>query len=150
MNAGNSTYVPAQSDFQKHTIEIRTSDKFSKNDTLIIRFRLYSDPYAHGWGWSIDDLSIKSVAAGIPDIGNKDFSLYPNPGNGLIRISGEESSPSVISFDIINISGIIIKKGTLQPAGESVIDITGEPPGIYIILFKSGTRTRTVKYLKLR
>jgi hypothetical protein len=150
MNAGNSTYVPVQGDFQKHTIEIRTFDKFSKNDTLIIRFRLYSDPYAHGWGWSVDDLSIKSVAAGIPDIGDKEFRLYPNPGSGMIRIAGDESSTSVISFDVINISGFTVKKGTLHPAGESVIDITGQPPGIYIIIFKSGNRNRSVKYLKLR
>lgn len=150
MNGNNSTYVGTQNLYTNHTIDIRTFDKFNKNDTLIVRFRLYSDPYAHGWGWTIDDLSIKSVASGIPDIGDPAFRIYPNPGNGMIRIAGEESSGADVSYNVISISGRIVKNGVLQGSEESIIDISTEPPGLYIISFKSGNRIRSVKYSKLR
>ena len=150
INGNNSTYVGTQSLYLNHTIDIRTFDKFSKNDTLIIRFRLYSDPYAHGWGWAVDDLSIKSVASAIPDIADPGFRIYPNPGNGVIRIDGEESSAMNVNYNVISISGRVVKNGILRVNEESIIDISGEPPGLYIISFKSGNRIRSVKYSKLR
>lgn len=34
-------------------------DKFAAGDEVVIRFRLYSDPGAAGWGWAIDNLKIQ-------------------------------------------------------------------------------------------
>ncbi len=34
-------------------------DKFKAGDIVMIRFRLYSDPGAAGWGWAIDNLKIQ-------------------------------------------------------------------------------------------
>ena len=150
INGNNSTFVGTEDLYLNHTIDIRTFDKFSKNDTLMIRFRLFSDPYAHGWGWAVDDLSIKSVASAIPDISDPGFKIYPNPGNGIIKIDGKETSTMNVSYNVISISGRVVKNGILHVSEESIIDISGEPPGLYLILLKSGNRIRTVKYSKLR
>lgn len=151
ISGNNSTYTGTQEMYINHTIDIRTFTKFGKNDTLILRFRLFSDPYAHGWGWAIDDLSILSVkAAAIPDIEDPGFKIFPNPGNGIIRIDGNESSGVDINFRVISLSGSTVKTGILQASGEGIIDVSEEPPGLYIIVFKSGNRIRTVKYSKLK
>lgn len=34
-------------------------DKFASGDEVVIRFRLFSDPGAAGWGWAIDNLKIQ-------------------------------------------------------------------------------------------
>jgi len=38
---------------------INLQDKFETNDEVVIRFRLFSDPGAAGWGWAIDNLKIQ-------------------------------------------------------------------------------------------
>lgn len=34
-------------------------NKFNPDDEVVIRFRLFSDPFAAGWGWAIDNLKIQ-------------------------------------------------------------------------------------------
>ncbi|MCK7534683.1 MAG: hypothetical protein MZV63_28625 [Marinilabiliales bacterium] len=41
-------------------IKLLENGNFKANDTILIQFRLYSDPYAHGWGWTIDNLRIQT------------------------------------------------------------------------------------------
>ena len=57
----NSTFVGTESMLKKHTIFYRPSDNISAGDTLLLRFRLYSDPFANGWGWVIEDLKINPL-----------------------------------------------------------------------------------------
>ncbi|MGF1532321.1 MAG: T9SS type A sorting domain-containing protein [Bernardetiaceae bacterium] len=47
--------------FRERTIFLQ--DAFNPGDQVLIRFRLFSDPFARGWGWAIDDLRIQ---AGLP------------------------------------------------------------------------------------
>ena len=61
------------------------------------------------------------------------FHIYPNPIDGIIKISTSENS-SVIYFNIINPQGQIIKKGELIFNGQSsTLDISSLSKGIYII-----------------
>jgi hypothetical protein len=39
---------------------INENENIASGDILLIRFRLYSDPAAVGWGWAIDNLSVTS------------------------------------------------------------------------------------------
>ena len=57
----NSTFVGTESMLQNHTIFLRPSANIPAGDTLLIRFRLYSDPFANGWGWVIEDLKINPL-----------------------------------------------------------------------------------------
>ena len=52
--------IPTNNMFINH--EVSLLDVFSENDTILIRFRLFSDPYTNGWGWIIDDLKIEHNA----------------------------------------------------------------------------------------
>lgn len=144
---GNSTYVGKQSMYINHTIDIRTLTSFAKGDSLLIRFRLYSDPFAHGWGWAIDDLNIKSVAAGVSSVYASDFHLYPNPGNGHIKIDpGETAFGLQMTYYVINAAGVRIQEGKVSAGSMNSIDISNQPSGLYLIILKSDNKIRTVKY----
>lgn len=39
--------------------EINIQNTFDAGEEILIRFRLFSDPFARGWGWAIDDLRIQ-------------------------------------------------------------------------------------------
>ena len=60
-----------------------------KGDTVYLRFRLQSDPYAEGWGWVIDNLVIQDdptstdVPFSTPAI---DLQMFPNPFNSQLNI----------------------------------------------------------------
>jgi hypothetical protein len=143
----NSTFVGSQSMYLKHTIDIRTFTSFAKGDSLLIRFRLYSDPYANGWGWAIDDLSIQSVAAGISPVFASDLNVYPNPGDGHIKIDrGETAFGLEMTYQVLNAAGLRIQEGKVNAGSVNAIDISNRPPGLYIIVLKSNNKIRTVKY----
>jgi hypothetical protein len=43
--------------FRNKTLDLQ--QKFDTDDEVVIRFRLFSDPFAAGWGWCIDNLKIQ-------------------------------------------------------------------------------------------
>lgn len=53
----NSTAIGDPGLFRTRIMNLQ--DKFDTNDEVVIRFRLFSDPGAAGWGWAIDNLKIQ-------------------------------------------------------------------------------------------
>ena len=64
----NSTFVGTESMLQKHTFLYRPSDNISAGDTILVRFRLFSDPFANGWGWVIEDLKIGPLVDAVTEV----------------------------------------------------------------------------------
>ncbi len=62
MSDNNSTATGTPSLYRSHSFDLL--DKFDAGDEVAFRFRLYSDPFSYGWGWSIDNLEIQ-----IDDVG---------------------------------------------------------------------------------
>ncbi|MBX2944745.1 MAG: T9SS type A sorting domain-containing protein [Cyclobacteriaceae bacterium] len=57
ITGNNSTAVGDPALFRTRTLDLQ--NKFDTNDEVVIRFRLFSDPFAAGWGWTIDNLKIQ-------------------------------------------------------------------------------------------
>jgi hypothetical protein len=57
ITGNNSTAVGDPSLFRSRTFDLQ--QKFDEGDEVVIRFRLFSDPFAAGWGWCIDNLKIQ-------------------------------------------------------------------------------------------
>ncbi|WP_297092112.1 T9SS type A sorting domain-containing protein [uncultured Draconibacterium sp.] len=73
--------------FFNREINLTDNDYFAAGDTILIRFRLYSDPYAAGWGWAIDNLRIQQpVSAGVTLLSPGEITIYPNPFTDIITI----------------------------------------------------------------
>jgi hypothetical protein len=114
---------------------------------LLIRFRLFSDPFANGWGWVIDDLKINPLIDSVEDRKYNDFTIYPNPGKGLVNFNFESQvNGKQPRYTVINGSGAVVRIGYLSSDTTQVIDISGLPEGFYIIAIYDNFTVRTVKY----
>jgi hypothetical protein len=145
----NSTASGDETMLHRHVIYYKPSADISAGDTLLLRFRLFSDPFANGWGWIIQDLKINPLIDAVekvqPDV---PVTIYPNPGNGMIRISYNQDSGSgqPVNCRIFNTSGTCIKSCNLNGLTENIIDISDRPVGIYIIVLNGDNLIKTIKY----
>lgn len=147
----NSTYQGKESMFVSHFFYPRISDKVSSTDSVIIRFRLFSDPYANGWGWAIDDLKINPLIDKVDEVPLDEITLYPNPGNGLIIFGNIGSSNSrPIRYNVFNLYGSLILDGYFKGDSDQTINLSGYPSGIYMIVLYTGDRVKTFRYTLLK
>ena len=148
----NSTYVPKdESMLRQHTVFLKESSNLSAGDTLMVRFRLFSDPYANGWGWIIEDLHIGPIINSVNDITYDPVIVYPNPGNGLMRIKVPETADGKsLRYGVYNIFGTCLMTGTAKAGPELELNISQYPSGIYLIVLYTDTGPRTFKYNMIR
>lgn len=146
ITGNNSTFIGTESMLQKHIFLYKPSANISAGDTLMVRFRLFSDPFANGWGWVVEDLKISPLVDAVPEVINQTVSAYPNPGNGLIKISTGQQVSKDIRYRIFNSSGVCILDKTSKDSSELQIDISTHPAGIYFILVYLDDGIKTVKY----
>jgi hypothetical protein len=145
----NSAFIGTESMLQKHAIYYRPSDKISAGDTLLLRFRLYSDPFANGWGWVIEDLKISPLVDAIEAVNNHPVNIYPNPGTGLIKIRTDISGHAYnkpLHYAVFNASGIKLADARNSGSSEILVDISDYPPGLYIIVLFLDDGIKTIKY----
>jgi len=143
----NSTYVPDESLLIKHYFFASTSSSVSAGDTVIVRFRLFSDPYVHGWGWVIEDLTVEPLIDRVEEISYPGPVLFPNPGNGLFTIRDEENgSVGPYRYRIFNSSGTCLFSGMSNGGSELNINISGYSPGLYLIVLYRSDGVHPLKY----
>jgi hypothetical protein len=143
----NSTYVPDQSLLIRHYFFVKTSSSVASGDTILVRFRLFSDPYAHGWGWVIQDLNLEPLIDRVEVLNYPEPVLFPNPGNGIFTVKNEEDvAGSPYRYTIFNSTGASLLTGTSNSGSELNINISDYPPGQYIIVLYRKDGMRTLRY----
>lgn len=145
----NSTFVGKEAMLQKHTFLYHPSDKISAGDTLLVRFRLFSDPFANGWGWVIEDLKISPLVDAVKEVTNQQIKVYPNPGKGLIRFSSGiqgQDSYRPFRYKVFNAAGICMRDASTLAYSDTLVDISGYPPGMYFIILYLDDGIKTIKY----
>lgn len=149
ITGNNSTFTGTESMLQKHTFLYRPSDKISAGDTLMVRFRLFSDPFANGWGWVIEDLKISPLVDAVHEVSNNQIRVYPNPGKGLIKITtgpqGQDLSKP-LRYNVFNSAGIPLINSISSGSSGTLVDISEYPAGLYIIILYLDDGIRTIKY----
>ncbi len=146
----NSTYMGKESMMIQHTLFPKTSSYISAGDTILIRFRLYSDPYANGWGWVIEDFHIGPVIDQIENTGFETAVAYPNPGKGLVMVKNPERTGAPFRYDIYNSTGARIVTGLTDGSEVMTIDITDQPQGLYLIVLYRNNSRSIMKYVLLK
>ena len=128
--------------FVNHEIDMLQT--FEAGDTIQVRFRLYSDPFAAGWGWAIDDLQIQTdkVVTGIndPEIA-KNIVLYPNPSNGIFSVEINNVLQGKLEVAVLDIQGKEVYLSEVNnPSGfkNLSIDISQKPKGTYFLRLQNG------------
>ena len=140
--------------FFPRTITLTDNDYFVAGDTILIQFLLYSDPYATGWGWAIDNLEIqRPVSADITLLSSGEIKVYPNPFTDNITISiSAIQQESQIQVDVYNAVGQKIYATTQQGAiGQysDDINLSGYGNGMFLIkVSQNGQTVLTKKLIK--
>lgn len=128
------------------------TNTFAHGDTVLFRFRLYSDSETVSWGWAIDDLAIQtettvSVAENVEN--NLELSSYPNPARSSPTLKFQLPISGDTQIKIWNIAGKQVwqKKLGLLTAGTHHLKWPQETSGVYVVHLQcndKNTSTRIV------
>ncbi|HKI89419.1 MAG TPA: T9SS type A sorting domain-containing protein [Draconibacterium sp.] len=137
-----------------HEFGLLDNGNFSAGDTILIRFRLFSDPYANGWGWAIDNLRIQyPVSTPLTVLSPGNISVFPNPFHETFNIMVQPKKPaSNIQIDIFNMFGQKIKTTFLPNIvgrTKQEINMNDTGAGMYFITVKeNGQQVYSKKIIK--
>jgi hypothetical protein len=139
--------------FLSRSINMLESNAFEEGDEVLIRFRLFADAAAHGWGWAIDNVAIQGPTTGVEGYIESKLHIYPNPAVQTIAV--EFNVPGVPSADIriMNLQGQQILTEELRREGNVLrkdIDISFFQDGLYILEATYGGNVIHKIFLKLR
>ncbi|MFT6998155.1 MAG: hypothetical protein ACJAQ4_001915, partial [Cryomorphaceae bacterium] len=92
-------------------------------------------------GGSFSAEEAKNFAAGVLSVDDvssvKDFTMFPNPTNGLLNVEFNLVSSQRVSLDVLDLTGrlVISKDLGVLPAGYSLqqIDLSGHAQGLYLM-----------------
>jgi len=91
-----------------HAIDL--TNKFSVGDTLLFRFRMFSNAQNVGWGWSVDNIYIQTEPLGVEKPSEViSYSVYPVPSNGSFTLDYQLTATSSVSLEIMTVTGQKIK-----------------------------------------
>jgi len=139
--------------FRPRVIDLTENGNFNIGDEVFIRFRLFSDPAANGWGWAIDNLEIQ------PDIDTptldeeilESFSVFPNPSTSDQPISIDISFQTDFSgeLSLLNPLGQTIWKEYLNNTANhrSFLDPSDLPAGTYFVRLMNNVGVSTRKII---
>jgi hypothetical protein len=140
-DAPQSTAKGTQRLFKKQTINIYGSDFTSEfaGEQLLVRFRLYADQWAAGWGWAIDNLFIQKAAPII--LANepsniKGLTVFPNPSSELLNLKLDLDQPQNVKVEIFSLKGSYMYSEEIPfESGifEHQININRYTPGAYML-----------------
>lgn len=93
--------------------------------------------------WSYGSISVylNCLPVGVPDAGIPDdmIGLYPNPGNGYLRILADPSLTELKINGIFNCQGMAIEESRYFLSGH-YLNLSSLKPGLYIIQFAGGNK----------
>ena len=135
----NSTAKGSPDLFRKRFISLYgPGHEFQPGDEIIIRFRLFSDPFSNGWGWAIDNLKIQVITSEIIEYENfkNSIQIYPVPAHEYVNIAPFSYNSGTYDLTLFNASGKkILKKKNLPTSETYQLELKSNPPGIYFLNF---------------
>jgi len=154
-SGNNSTSLGAKEHFIRREFRLTGNRSFTGGDTILIRFRLFSDPYAHGWGWVIDNLEIqdKTVPAPFAALCPGDILIYPNPAKEQLNILfNGYTSPFNAEVRISDLTGRILMhefRNNSLPGTVIPINLNDFPGGICLVAVKSGNNPPVTRKISI-
>ena len=137
---------PLYDNFQSDWVnEVISLQDYVGEESVQLRFLMHSDGFIEEEGIYIDDLKINTIEKSPSSNINTDltnWTIKPNPASSQIIIEG---ITSMVDYEIYNLSGIPLLKGTTS----NLIDISHLPKGLYFVSLNDGSKTRTTRLIKL-
>ena len=120
-NDGN--VIASNDDYVQCGAQSEVSFYSGSHDTLYIIVQGWNNEKGD-YSIAINDANLVSLEEEVPD-----FDVYPNPSNGIVYITGEQSFKEVAIFDL---NGRKLKEYTELNSGS--LDLTGFGSGIYMLI----------------
>ena len=151
----NSTTLGLPALYRRREIPLlNPGSPFRAGDQILIRFRLFSDQLAHGWGWAIDNLRIQApppppVLATEPVLVGS-FRVYPNPVvQNVVRVEADLiKAIAEGQLSILGPTGQVMRQIGLKINGVQVneqIDLSQFSAGLYFVRLQIGDSVLTQK-----
>ncbi len=135
-------FVPTQNDWRLETINLLP---YASNDNVLFRFKVSSDYENNMY---VDDINIES-ATGIGEVNNEfPFSVYPNPGSGIININMNALLEKNNMISVFNMLGSkVFEKKIIAGNKRIQLNLSHFDNGVYSLNLKSDSENRTVKLI---
>jgi hypothetical protein len=153
--SNDSQAIPKEEEIRYRLINLLEDSYFQAGDVVLIRFRLFSDPYARGWGWMIDNLRIQGTTS-VKDypILPEGLNIYPVPSTGWLNVSIQmKESVSELKVGLMDLTGRVLLLETYPYPGTEFnerFDINDLPNGAYLMKFTAGDQTIVRKVILAR
>ncbi len=154
---------PQSSLFVTHNIDLL--ETFSAGEVIFVRFRLYADQAANGWGWVIDNLDIQQGVSGPVDIpstlilSQNKPNPFPSPFNPVTTIPYTIPEKSQVTLKIYDILGreVVTLVDAVQDKGNYSPQWDGKntrqktvASGVYIYRIQTGNEAKSKRMLLIR
>jgi hypothetical protein len=118
---------------------------YSNEANVIFRFAFVTDQSVTQEGAVIDNVVVTGVLSnGAVQLENQ-FSIYPNPSNGLFQITWNE--PVSIDLNVYDLSGKLILNKKDAAGGSDEIDLSQVAQGVYFLNIKTENGSFTKKLI---
>lgn len=134
----SSNAVPTNDLFVKHEIDMLANGNFNAGDTILFRFRLFSDPYSNGWGWIIDNLAIQDFGSAVNPmlLSSGEVLLFPNPATDRLNLQFQaKKNIQQFMLKAWNSSGALAYNQSFpirSKVFQTVIDVSKFTAGMYL------------------
>ena len=137
--------------FRPRTINMTESGDFIPGNEVLIRFRLFADQLAHGWGWAIDNLSIQAPVTGNEQPQSSALAVYPIPSRTELIVDFSDPYAGPVNIYIQDALGRLVYTESVAKNSPILkrIDIGSFKDGVYVLRLKSGENFFTLKFLKV-
>ncbi|MBL7871421.1 MAG: T9SS type A sorting domain-containing protein [Cyclobacteriaceae bacterium] len=150
LNTYNSMQAGLSNQFVDHDINLKS--KFAVGDTLLFRFRLFSDNTVASWGWTVDDLYIQQVPTGVESSKNiSAWSMYPNPTRGTVTLTYTLTQKTAVEILILDPTGKMVdqKSFGVREIGVHEENLTmPSQAGTYLIQLQTQSGRKVLKIIK--
>ncbi|MEX1241511.1 MAG: T9SS type A sorting domain-containing protein [Cyclobacteriaceae bacterium] len=149
----NSESVGDPALYRTRVISMIEGQDFAAGDEVLVRFRLFADALAHGWGWAIDNLSIQGSVTGVEEDPFTALKVYPVPVHSELVVELSTSSGHSVEIQIADVQGRVVYTEEVAVLSGSTFQktISAEKfsEGIYILKATSGNRIFARKFVRV-
>ena len=122
----------------------RTLDISAASGSLVyVGFRHHAQS-SDGFNLNIDDLGVTGTSLGLEDVGESQFSFFPNPVNDVLTINARSS---IDSITVYNMLGQMIVRSTPNTK-DSTVDMSEFQTGAYFLQVSIDNTLNTVRIIK--
>lgn len=138
--------------FRKRKINMLENGNFSAGEEVMIRFRLFADQLAHGWGWAIDNLSVQGPVTNTERPPAVEFEVYPVPAEDELFLTLNVRN-HLASVHVVDVQGEVVLSKVYTQKGEMLtdrLDVSMLSEGMYFLRARTGDRFYVRKFIKRR